>query len=172
MDLDLLVPVAFGGQTYEKLTLRDPTAADFEYAATAATPVGVTIQLIARAASVDVGVVRGLCARDLRRIEAQMAAPTVPAIVDGDLRLSDPVKLPDGSQISALKLREPTAGDLERSANASSGVHSNILLVAFASDASPAVVRMLKKCDFDAAVAYLSDFLADGPGIGASQSPG
>lgn len=68
MSKDLLLITAItkeDGSTIEKLTLREPTAGDLDFAeATAKTRNGQTIILISRASGVNEKYVRALCARD------------------------------------------------------------------------------------------------------------
>lgn len=63
--LTLRGPVEYGGQTYDKLDLCEPTAGQMEKASTGATGVAYNIILISEVAKVPIGAVRLIKKRDL-----------------------------------------------------------------------------------------------------------
>lgn len=64
--IPLRKPVKLGDMSYDKLDLREPTAGELEKASSAATSVGVVINLISAVAKVPRRVVEGLSQRDLK----------------------------------------------------------------------------------------------------------
>lgn len=64
--ITLRKPVKLGEMTYEKLDLREPTAGELEKASTAATNMGVVINLISIVGKVPRKVAEGLSQRDLK----------------------------------------------------------------------------------------------------------
>jgi len=70
LTLDLIKPVTFGGQTYEKLDLAEPTAGQLEKAMAGSNNVAVAVLLIAEVAKIPAGAVRCLCKRDLEAANA------------------------------------------------------------------------------------------------------
>lgn len=64
--ITLRKPVTLGELTYAQLSLREPTAGELEKASSAATNMGVVINLISVVAKVPRVVIESLCQRDLR----------------------------------------------------------------------------------------------------------
>jgi hypothetical protein len=66
LTITLRKPVVIGDITFDKLDLQEPTAGQLEKASTAASNIGVVINLISIVAVVPRKVVESLCQRDLK----------------------------------------------------------------------------------------------------------
>jgi Phage tail assembly chaperone proteins, E, or 41 or 14 len=81
------------------------------------------------------------------------------------ITLRKPVKLGD-VEYTELKLREPTAGEIEKASNVANPMGSNILLVSLVAAMPKPAVEKIGARDLKTASDYLQGFLAGGQAIG------
>lgn len=87
------------------------------------------------------------------------------------LDLVKPVIIGEGDKAQsydALDLCEPTGAQMEKAANTTNPVTSNLILIAEVSSVPLAVVRRMCQRDIEAATDFLKGFMAPGPQTGAS----
>lgn len=82
------------------------------------------------------------------------------------ITLRVPVEL-DGKTYKDIDLCEPTVGQLEKSSAAGDGIAANIVLVSEVAKLPLAVVRLMRKRDFEQACDYLAGFTLPQAGSGS-----
>lgn len=76
------------------------------------------------------------------------------------LQLKSPVDF-GGQTYTQIELAEPTAGQIEKGSAANSVTGANIIIISEVAKIPLGAVRLMKKRDYDAAVAFLQGFTPD-----------
>ena len=162
LSVTLRTPIEFGGQTYSRIDLREPTAKQYRQLR-GLPPSEASIELIFQVSGVLPAVVEKIGARDARRISEWLnvvcsvppSPPDPPETLD--VRLRTPLTHDDGT-LFALKLREPTMGELKK-LDGLSGVEETATLIGLMNDTPASVIEQIGIRDFRVAEAYLAAFL-------------
>jgi len=170
--IQLRKPLSYGkgdqAKTVDSITLREPTAGEYEKAENAAGVYGLQIALVALLSGVPVDVIDQMYASQIDEAAdfigsfGKEAISGMKASADEfELVLQSPVKLTaDDSplNVASLELCEPT-NQQKRKASAAGGTFaSSIALISIVSKVPKNAVRALTARDFMAACAYFNGF--------------
>ncbi|MDR5784063.1 phage tail assembly protein [Caballeronia sp. LZ065] len=170
--IQLRKPLTYGkgeaATTVESITLREPTAGEYEKAESAAGVYGLQVALIALLSGVPVDVIDQMytsqideAADFIGSFGKDAISSLNPSEDEYALALQSPVKLTaDDSplNVSALDLSEPTNQQKRKASKAGGTFASSIALISIVSKVPKNAVRALTARDFMAACAYFNGF--------------
>ena len=168
LTITLKTPIAFENQTYSEITLREPTAGELAKAVRGENPVAIGVILVAEVSGVPERAINMLAGSDLNRATGFVAPFYARATSDDCLVVSEddpgcatltlraPLKV-DGREISELKLREPTAGELRAAADGDNAIETDIRLLAIIGRVPRSAIAGMPARELMAASRFFSD---------------
>jgi hypothetical protein len=170
--IQLRKPLTYGkgekAATVDAITLREPTAGDYEKAEIAAGVYGLQIALIALLSGVPVDVIDQMytsqideAADFIGSFGKEAISGMKPSADEFQLVLQSPVKLTSDDSplnVATLDLSEPTNQQKRKASAAGGSFASSIAMISIVSKVPKNAVRALSARDFMAACAYFNGF--------------